>query len=329
MNANLSSFLISIVVFGSLLGVCHGAELRKHFYKDSCPLAEDIVKEIIWKRVASNSTLPAKFLRMHFHDCFVRGCDASILLDSTANNQAEKAAIPNLSLGGFDVIDEVKTELEKTCPGVVSCADIIALAARDSVSYQFQRPIWEVLTGRRDGSISHKSDSEVRANNIPSPLFDFSSLKQSFANKGLTVHDLVVLSGGHTIGVGHCNFFSNRLYNFTGKNDADPSLNSTYAAFLKTQCKNLSNKITIVPMDPGSPLSFDNNYFKNLKLNQGLFQSDAALLTNNEATNTVDELLDSQDFFTEFGQSMKRMGAIHVLTGSSGEIRKKCNVVNS
>ena len=121
-----------------------------------------------------------------------------------------------------------------------------------------------------------------------------------------------------------------RLYNFTtGKNDVDPSLNSTYAAFLKTQCKSLSNNITIVPMDPGRPLSFDNNYFKNLKLNQGLFQSDAALLTNNEATSTIDELLDSQDFFTEFGQLMKRMEAIDVLTRSSGEIRKKCNVVNS
>ena len=82
-------------------------------------------------------------------------------------------------------------------------------------------------------------------------------------------------------------------------------------------------------MDPGSPLSFDNNYYKNLKLNQGLFQSDAALLTSKEATNTVDELLDSDDFFTEFSQSMKRMGAIDVLSGSSGEIRKKCNVVNS
>ena len=66
MNTNLSSFLMSIVVFGSLLGVFQGGELRKHFYKDSCLLAEDIVKEIIWKRVASNSTLPAKFLRMHF-----------------------------------------------------------------------------------------------------------------------------------------------------------------------------------------------------------------------------------------------------------------------
>ena len=58
------------------------------------------------------------------------------MIDSTPNNLAEKAAIPNLSLAGFDIIDEVKTELEKTCPGVVSCADIVALAARDSVSYQ-------------------------------------------------------------------------------------------------------------------------------------------------------------------------------------------------
>ena len=58
------------------------------------------------------------------------------MIDSTPDNLAEKAAIPNLSLAGFDIIDEVKTELEKTCPGVVSCADIVALAARDSVSYQ-------------------------------------------------------------------------------------------------------------------------------------------------------------------------------------------------
>lgn len=81
-------------------------------------------------------------------------------------------------------------------------------------------------------------------------------------------------------------------------------------------------------MDPGSGSSFDNNYYKILRQNKGLFQSDAALLTNKGASNIVDELLDSDKFFTEFAQSMKRMGAVGVLTGNSGEIRKKCNVVN-
>ncbi|CDO98933.1 unnamed protein product [Coffea canephora] len=264
-------------------------------------------------------------LRMHFHDCFVRGCDASVLLDSTAKNTAEKDAVPNLSLAGFDVIDEIKNQLEKACPGKVSCADILALAARDSVSFQFNKPIWEVLTGRGDGRTSHASEAPA---NIPSPFSNFTTLMQSFASKNLTVHDRVVLSGSHTIGIGHCNLFSKRLYNFTGKAAADPSLNSTYAAFSRTKCKSLSDNTTTVEMDPGSSVASDNHYFSNLKHQQGLFQSDAALLTDRGASNIIDEMLTAGKFFTEFGQSMKRMGAIGVLTGNAGEIRKKCSVVN-
>ncbi|KAJ1392725.1 Secretory peroxidase [Sesbania bispinosa] len=319
-------FLVACLVVFCFLEVCQGGSLRKNFYRNSCPQAEQIVQTKINQHVSARPDLPAKLIRMHFHDCFVKGCDGSVLLESTANNTAEKDAIPNLSLSGFDVIEDIKEALEAKCPGIVSCADILTLAARDSVSIQFNKPMWEVLTGRRDGTVS--KSSEVLAN-IPAPFFNFAQLKQSFANKGLTLHDLVVLSGAHTIGVGHCNLFSNRLFNFSGKGDQDPSLNPSYANFLKSKCKSLSDTTTTVEMDPNSSESFDSDYYSILLQNKGLFQSDAALLTTKQSKNIVNELVRQNKFFTEFAQSMKRMGAIEVLSGTAGEIRKKCSAVNS
>ncbi|MBA0754617.1 hypothetical protein Gogos_021383 [Gossypium gossypioides] len=127
--------LVCIVVFG-VVGSCHGGSLKKDYYDNTCPDAEAIIKNATEKRVTNDPTLPARFLRMHFHDCFVRGCDGSVLLNSTTNNTAEKDAIPNLTLAGFDVIDDIKAEVEKECPNVVSCADVLALAARDAVSFK-------------------------------------------------------------------------------------------------------------------------------------------------------------------------------------------------
>lgn len=63
-----------------------------------------------------------------------QGCEGSVLLNSTANNTAERDAIPNLSLRGFQVIDAVKAAVERSCPRTVSCADILALVARDAVA---------------------------------------------------------------------------------------------------------------------------------------------------------------------------------------------------
>ncbi|XP_062088066.1 peroxidase 3-like [Humulus lupulus] len=320
----LNVLVLVFVVLISLLVGSQGGSLRKSFYKDSCEEAETIVKKVTEKHVANNPAVPARLLRMHFHDCFVRGCDGSVLLNST-NQNAEKDAVPNQTLLGFDVIDDIKAEVEKKCPGVVSCADILALAARDSVSYSFKKSMWEVLTGRRDGNVSVMSEA---LQNIPAPFFNFTQLKQNFATKGLTVHDLVVLSGGHTIGVGHCTGFNNRLYNFTGKGDQDPSLDKTYAQVLKSKCPP-NDQTTTVPMDPGSALNFDSSYYGVVLKNEGLFTSDATLLTNDVAHRTVQELVEQSDFFTEFAQSMKRMGAIEVLTGTAGEIRNKCWAVNS
>ncbi|PKI70536.1 hypothetical protein CRG98_009041 [Punica granatum] len=318
------SRVLVLVLVAVLVGVCKGGELRKNFYRKTCPDAEFIVKNVTWKHVSNNANIAAKLLRMHFHDCFVRGCDGSILINSTASNTAEKDAGPNLSLAGYDVIEDIKATLESTCPGIVSCADILTLAARDSVSFQFKKSMWEVLTGRRDGTVSRASETR---GNLPPPSSNFTALKSSFKNKKLTVHDLVVLSGGHTIGLSHCNSFSTRLYNFTGKGDQDPTIDAEYAKTLKNICSP-TDTTTTLDMDPGSGTDFDSDFYTGLLKNKGLFTSDAALLTNKGARNIVNELTSQAKFFTEFGQSMKRMGAIEVLTGSAGEIRKVCGKIN-
>ena len=63
-----------------------------------------------------------------------QGCDGSVLLDDNATFTGEKTAVPNGgSLRGFEVVDLIKAKLEEACPGVVSCADILALAAQYAV----------------------------------------------------------------------------------------------------------------------------------------------------------------------------------------------------
>ncbi|PON96679.1 heme peroxidase [Trema orientale] len=56
--------------------------------------------------------------------------------------------------------------------------------------------MWEVLTGRRDGTVSQLTEALA---NLPAPFLNFTQLKQNFATKNLSVHDLVVLSGAANI----------------------------------------------------------------------------------------------------------------------------------
>ncbi|XAR54576.1 Peroxidase [Bertholletia excelsa] len=325
----------SFVVFPVLLmmlSVCNGGKLINleytlniKYYHRSCPSVEKTVRDITWSKVAENPALAAKLLRLHYHDCFVRGCDASILLDSTKNNTAEKAAPPNQSISGYDVIDDIKVKLEEDCPGTVSCADIVALAARDAVSFQFGRPMWPVLTGRRDGMVSLAPEV---GRNLPLASANFSTLQSLFESKGLDLVDLVALSGAHTIGVAHCGVFIRRLYNFTGRGDADPSLDPDYAKILRIACPNPPNQNTTVEMDPSSSLSFDSHYYVTVRQNKGLFGSDAALLTDPRSAHLVWLLQNPYDFFRFFARSMLNMGAVGALTGSEGEVRRNCRLVN-
>ncbi|RVW86723.1 Peroxidase 57 [Vitis vinifera] len=90
--------------------------LQEGFYKGKCNVdVEKIVSNIITPLVGQKPWITPALLRMQFHDCFVKGCDASILLDGSSS---EKTAPPNLSVRGYDVIDLVKAAIEKMCPGV-------------------------------------------------------------------------------------------------------------------------------------------------------------------------------------------------------------------
>jgi peroxidase len=82
-------------------------------------------------------------------------------------------------------------------------------------------------------------------------------------------------------------------------------------------------------MDLITPEGFDNKYYVGLTNNLGLFKSDVALLTNATMKALVDSFVSSEATFrTKFARSMLKMGQIEVLTGTQGEIRRNCRVIN-
>ncbi|GLJ19907.1 hypothetical protein SUGI_0360720 [Cryptomeria japonica] len=300
--------------------------LKVGYYGYACPQAESIVRWTVLEALKRDPTLAPAIIRMHFHDCFVRGCDGSVLIDSTPGNTAEKdSPANNPSLRGFELIDEVKAALESVCPEVVSCADIIAFAARDC-SYQAGNIFWDVPAGRRDGRIS--SNNSIPGN-LPPPSFNVKQLTDIFMQKGLSQEEMVVLSGAHSIGVSHCSSFSDRLYNFANTGAGDPTLDTQLAQQLKLICPVTPPPDPIVPMETVSPSTLDNVYYSQLLKNRELFTSDHTLLTNPDTLKVVEISSSYPSIWkTEFAKAMVKMGTTEVLTGSQGEIRKNCRIVN-
>ncbi|KAK5831624.1 peroxidase 64-like [Gossypium arboreum] len=293
--------------------------LSSNCYDHTCPQLESIVSSAVQKAMSNDKTVPTALLRMHFHDCFIRGCDASVLLNSKGKNKAEKDGPPNISLHAFYVIDNAKKALESKCPGIVSCADILALAARDAVAMS-GGPSWEVPKGRKDGRISLASETRQ----LPAPTFNISQLKQNFAQRGLSIKDLVALSGGHTLGFSHCSSFQNRIHNFNATLDVDPTMNPSFASKLRSVCP-AHNKVKNAgsPLD-SSNLIFDNAYYKLLLQGNSIFSSDQALLTTPKTKALVSKFANSQKAFEKaFVESMIKMSSL----AGGQEIRLDCRVV--
>ncbi|KAF6991282.1 hypothetical protein CFC21_008384 [Triticum aestivum] len=320
------SLLLPLALLALAASSAAVANLEIGFYSKTCPDAEKIVREEMGKIIAAAPSLAGPLLRLHFHDCFVRGCDASVLLESTEGNVAEKDAKPNKSLRGFGSVERVKAKLEAACPGVVSCADVLTLMSRDAVVLA-KGPSWPVALGRRDGRVSSAAEASSQ---LPPASGDVPLLAKIFASKGLGLKDLAVLSGAHTLGTAHCPSFADRLYNTTD-GLVDPSLESEYADKLRLKCRSVDDRAMLSEMDPGSFRTFDTSYYRHVAKRRGLFRSDAALLFDADTRGYVQRIATGKfdaEFFRDFSASMAKMGDVGVLTGTQGEIRKKCSALN-
>ncbi|KAI8533411.1 hypothetical protein RHMOL_Rhmol10G0007500 [Rhododendron molle] len=314
--------MVMIMVIGTGEG-----QLAENFYSSSCPNVESIVNQTVSTKFSQTFvTIPAT-LRLFFHDCFVEGADASIMI-SSPNGDAEKDAPDNVSLAGdgFDTVIKAKAAVEAVCPGVVSCADILAMAARDVVVLA-GGPSFNVELGRLDGLISKASNVP---GNLPEPFFDLDQLNALFAKNNLTQLDMIALSGAHTLGFSHCSRFANRVFNFSTSSQVDPSLNTTYSQQLMQACPQNVDPRIAVDLDPVTPQTFDNVYYKNLIAGMGLLTSDEVLFTNPASQPTVNDFANNpNDFNAAFVTAMRKLGRCGVKTGSQGEIRKDCTAFNS
>lgn len=154
------------------------------------------------------------------------------MLDDSPSIQSEKHAAPNFkSARGFEVVDRIKAALECSCRGVVSCADILALASEASVSLvrtffmfwlvwlprkynackdfklcvlQSGGPSWTVLLGRRDSTTANQAGANT---SIPSPSEGLANISNKFSAVGLEITDLVALSGPYSSNFHFSNMF--------------------------------------------------------------------------------------------------------------------------
>lgn len=132
-------------------------DLSMNYYADSCPRAEEIVKEEVEKLYHKHGNTAVSWIRNLFHDCivkvyiytvqipnlehmtvnftrFLQSCDASLLLETTSTIISEQESPRSFGMRNFKYINNIKGALEAECPTTVSCADIAALSAREGVA---------------------------------------------------------------------------------------------------------------------------------------------------------------------------------------------------
>ncbi|KAE8729276.1 Peroxidase 64 [Hibiscus syriacus] len=244
----------------------HVRALSSNYYDHSCPQLESIVASAVKKAMLNDKTVPAALLRMHFHDSFIRGCDASVLLNSKGKNKVEKDGPPNISLHAF-----MSSTRQRRLWKLHSLASFLSGG-----------PTWDVPKGRKDGRISLATETRQ----LPAPTFNISQLQQNFAQRG-----------GHTLGFSHCSSFQNRIHNFNATLDVDPTMQSSFAARLRSVFPAHNNVKNAGSALDSTNFVFDNAYYKLLLKGKSIFSSDQALLTAPKTKALVSKFASSEKAF--------------------------------
>ncbi|KAJ0716802.1 putative peroxidase [Helianthus annuus] len=320
---------LGVVVSGTQAAIGmppEAAPLIRHFYKvhNTCANVEPFVRYQVQQVYANDKTVAPKLIKLLYADCMVNGCDASILLDGP---NTEKESPKARGLAAFVLIDKIKQVLEARCPGAVSCADILNIAARDAV-YFSGGPSYPVFLGRRDGLSSNAAWID-----FPSPSISWESSLAYFESKGLDVQDMATLLGAHMMGRVRCSNILDRLYNFNNTGKPDPTMEESTLSYLRNQCPpktRLGQPNPLINLNPSNPdHRFTNSYYSQVLTNKAVLGVDQQLRYGGDTYDLSDEYASSiQDFKLQFAFSMARMGGLKVITGTDGQIRLNCRAVN-
>ncbi|KAG0533026.1 hypothetical protein BDA96_04G156700 [Sorghum bicolor] len=332
-NSSSSSFSFTFQPETSSPGLVFG------FYDETCPDAEDIISSTVRKLYHSDPNVAAALVRLFFHDCFIHGCDASVLLDVVdGGRKSERDAGPNQSLRGMSAIEEIKRRVEAACPRTVSCADILALAARDSVVL-VGGPTYPVLTGRRDSAQSFYHDAA--AGGIPSPNATYGMTLAAFARHGreFTERETVALLGAHSIGKVRCRFFADRIWNFAGTGAPDDSIDPDMVGEMRAVCGGSGGDdgdgdddgaaaMEMGYYRQGREVGFGAHYYARLLEGRGILRADQQLTAGSTVrwVRVYASGARGEEVFREdFAHAMVKLSGLAPLTGSAGQIRISCS----
>ncbi|KAL9268367.1 Peroxidase 71-like protein [Drosera capensis] len=322
------------------------SELKVGFYQKTCPRAEEIVANVIRKySKIDDGTIPG-IIRLIFHDCFITGCDASVLVKNINGMQTEMANLNQLNtLRGLDAIEAAKLELEKECPGTVSCADVLAFAARDSIVL-LGNPSYAVPAGRRDSLTSKMEDAAA----LPGPNMNAANQVQAMADRGFNVSEVVVLLGSHGVGRAHCfNSIADPKFVFVSpvQSVVIPLLDKGYErSVLYKHCRGIvslndTGRLmleSIVPLDPTNAATrkkhivgaWGAQYYKNIMNGKEPLASDLAFAVNGATREFVYRYaVNPKKWAEHFNAAMIKLSTLNPLTGNQGNIRKVCGVLNN